>query len=190
MSKEIDINNEEQILKECDFDYYYECYACSRELCMFYNDIFKQPNEFNKRQAFIDLGRIGITINKQYREIADLEAKLAEKEKEIEELKASSDKNIDYLIEFASLIENEKDCNKMLKALGRVREGKKYIIDKEHQDKISFALEQLEKVKEFCDNPKYRVEYEYYTDCWTTAIDKDSLLNEIDNQIKQLKEMK
>ena len=55
-----------------------------------------------------------------------------------------------------------------------------------NQDKI----ELLEKVKEFCDNPKYQVDYEYYTDCWATAIDKDSLLNTIDNQIKQLKEMK
>ena len=57
-------------------------------------------------------------------------------------------------------------------------------------DKISFCIEQLEKVKEFCDNPKYQVDYEYYTNCWTYAIDKDSLLNEIDNQIKAIKEMK
>lgn len=73
MSKEIDINNEEQILKECDFDYYYNSEECSRELCMFYNDISKQNTLFNKQQARIDLGRIGITLNRQAKRIAELE---------------------------------------------------------------------------------------------------------------------
>lgn len=73
MSKEINIDNEEQILKECDFDYYYHSENCSRELCMFYNDISKQNTLFNKQQARIDLGRIGITLNKQAQRIAELE---------------------------------------------------------------------------------------------------------------------
>lgn len=62
--KEIDINNEEEILKECDFDYFYNCEKCSRELCMFYNDILlNKKKSFDRRQALIDLGRIAITIN-------------------------------------------------------------------------------------------------------------------------------
>ena len=59
----------------------------------------------------------------------------------------------------------------------------------QNQDKISFCIEKLEKVKEFCNNPKNRVEYEYCPNAWTYAVDKDKLMLEIDNQIKQLKEM-
>ena len=76
MNKEIDINNEEQILKECDFDYYYNS-VCSRELCMFFNDIADQNEDFDKRQARIDLGRIAITLNRLTRQ-------LEEKDKTIE----------------------------------------------------------------------------------------------------------
>ena len=75
----------------------------------------------------------------------------AEKDKEIETMKKDSDKNIDYLVEFASLIENEKDCNRMLKALDRVKSGNKYIIDKANQSKTEFAIQELEKVKEEMD---------------------------------------
>ena len=86
MSKEIDINNEEQILKECDFDYYYNSEVCSSELCMFFNDLCNKEFmnvQFNNSQAKIDLGRIGITLNKQFQKISDLEAKLAESEEQI-----------------------------------------------------------------------------------------------------------
>ena len=78
MIKEIDIDNEDEIIKECDFDYFYESEECSRELCMFYNDILRQTtNEnFNYREAIIDLGRIAITLNRQYKRIVELEEQL------------------------------------------------------------------------------------------------------------------
>lgn len=75
--KEIDIDNEEQILNECDFDYFYNLEKCSRELCMFYNDIIKQKNNFNTKQAIIDLGRIAITLNQQDKRIKELEEQLS-----------------------------------------------------------------------------------------------------------------
>ena len=78
----IDIDNEEQILRMCDFDYFYDSYECSRELCMFYNDILKMKPPFDKRQARIDLGRIGITLNRQSAEINRLK-KLLETERVI-----------------------------------------------------------------------------------------------------------
>lgn len=75
--KEIDINNEKQILAECDFDYYYDSEECSRELCMFFNDIIKFKSElFDKTQAKIDLGRIAITLNKQAKEIEELKKQI------------------------------------------------------------------------------------------------------------------
>lgn len=130
-------------------------------------------------------------------EITELKQQLAEKEKEkeIESLKASSDKNIDYLIEFASLIDNEKDCNRMLKALDRVKKGKKYIVDKTNQDKISFAVEQLEKVKEWCkkkfawwENSEWEGDIYDKSDVSNAYFDIEA---NIDNQIEELKkEMK
>ena len=90
MSKNIDIDNEEEILKECDFDYFYNSENCSRELCAFYNDICRNGNNenFDKIQALIDLGRIGIVLNNQNQQIAELKKQLEEKEKEVETLKA------------------------------------------------------------------------------------------------------
>lgn len=74
--KKIDINDEEQILKECDFDYFYNSERCSRELNMFYYDIYNQNANFNKKQALIDLGRIAITLNEQDEKIKELEEQL------------------------------------------------------------------------------------------------------------------
>lgn len=80
--KEVDINNEKQILAECNFDYYYESEECSRELCMFYNDItqWSKGKVFNKTQAKIDLGRIGIVLNRQHKEIEELKKQVQEKD--------------------------------------------------------------------------------------------------------------
>ena len=88
--KEIDINDEEQILKECDFDYFYNLEKCSKELCMFYNDIGHQNSDFNTRQAFIDLGRIAITLNQQDKHIKEL--KQSQKRLAIEILEELKDK--------------------------------------------------------------------------------------------------
>lgn len=116
----------------------------------------------------------------------ELRQQLAEKKKEIKTMQESSDKNIDYLIEFASLIEDQKDCNRMLKALERVRTGKKYIVDKEHQDKISFCIEKLEQVR-----TQFRTKYSWYEETHKVCEKTDNFVIWLDNQIEQLKkEMK
>lgn len=81
--KKIDINDEEQILKECDFDYFYNSERCSRELNMFYYDIYNQNANFNKKQALIDLGRIAITLNEQDEKIKELEEEIKNQNKVI-----------------------------------------------------------------------------------------------------------
>ena len=117
-------------------------------------------------------------INKEFvQAVHDWKTLCAEKDKEIETMKKDSDKNIDYLVEFASLIENEKDCNRMLKALDRVKSGNKYIIDKANQSKTEFAIQELEKVKDYICDCTYIKEPDYTNVC-----------RKIDNQIKQLKE--
>ena len=77
MNKEIDINNEEEILKECDFIYFYKSEKCNLELCNIYHDLYvNKDTKFNAEQLFIYLGRIAITLNKQYKKIAELEEQL------------------------------------------------------------------------------------------------------------------
>lgn len=72
--KEIDINNENEILEKFDFNYCYNSAECSRELCMFFNDVcMTKRKNFDKRQALIDLGIIAITLNQQDKRIKELE---------------------------------------------------------------------------------------------------------------------
>ena len=125
-------------IEELEGQFAYEC-ECNKQLV----DLQKQLEE---KQKTID------EINKEFvQAVHDWKTLCAEKDKEIETMKKDSDKNIDYLVEFASLIENEKDCNRMLKALDRVKSGNKYIIDKTNQSKTEFAIEKLQRVKEICD---------------------------------------
>jgi len=169
--KEIDINNEEEILKECNFDYFYNCDDCSRELCMFYNDILKQKEpEFDKRQALIDLMRIAITINKKSNRIKDMGC-------EIEKYKN------DY-----------ENSSKLEKLMSKERQ---YCLDNwraSEQDKISFCIEQLNKVKELC---KKKFAWWENSEWEGNIYDKSDVSNayfdieaNIDNQIEELKKVK
>ena len=129
-------------------------------------------------------------INREFvQAVHDWKTLCAEKDKEIETMKKDSDKNIDYLVEFASLIENEKDCNRMLKALDRVKSGNKYIIDKANQSKTEFAIQELEKVKEWLitESKRYPIVYDITDNLVGGAIDKDKTFEIIDNQINELK---
>ena len=59
------------------------------------------------------------------------------------------------------------------------------------QDKISFAVEQLEKVKELflIESKEYPIIYNISDDIVGGAIDKDKCFEIIDNQIEQLKRL-
>lgn len=140
--KEIDINNEEEILKECNFDYFYNCDDCSRELCMFYNDILKQKEpEFDKRQALIDLMRIAITINKKTKRIVEMGV-------EIDKLETQSIIDVDHI---------DYHQNEYLRVKDQVKEKDEKIslLKQELSDKeskwakfsVEFSIEQLKKVK-------------------------------------------
>ena len=120
------------------------------------------------------------------RKIANLEAKLVESEKKILELQEDSIRdNMRYIEELA---EKEKEISEYIKIVDDLH---KQLSDKcdfcdktKDQDKISFAVEQLEKVRETAecvlDNAlkNSSLNESYY----------DRLLDEIDNQIKQLRE--
>lgn len=158
-----------------------KCWYCNNELTS--EDNSKHFGICNK--CYDEMFKSGDIIIRSFtNKIAELQEQLAEKEQEIESLKESSDKNIDYLIEFASLIENEKDCNRMLKAIDRVKKGNKYIIDKQHQDKISFAVERLEKVRE---NIKKVPITDFDLSGNFEKMYKQDAIRQIDNQINGLK---
>ena len=148
-------------------------------------------------QNNIQLGYEAIVnlLNQQNKQIADLEAKLANIE---ESARAVIDANFriaeereklkQQLAEKEKEIENIKLCkcvnctNEYEFMLEGLVEDLEKQIDKDNQDKISFAVEQLEKVKEFCNNPLIQNVY--------GNIPEFRVENFIDNQIKQLKEMK
>ena len=109
------------------------------------------------RKKFLDLKQ----------QIADLEAKLAEKNKQIETQK----KNLAF---FYDVFNNPKG---------------KQTLETINQDKISFCIEQLEKVKNKFNakRPIDDLANEVGVNLGYTAV---QIQNYIDNQIKQLKEMK
>ena len=108
-------------------------------------------------------------LNKRYQEIknqlADLEAKLAEKEEQAKQLKID--------------LRMYKSVNEFLNGYG-IEKAREVLLQTEktkQQDKISFAVEQLEKLK---------VELHIiHTNGYLKAIDE-----EIDDQIKELKKVK
>ena len=130
--------------------------------------------------------------------ISDLEAKLAEKEEDLQATKESLYASRKYLDEETSkrwalekqLAEKDKLLREKIGSLkttdfirlcldcGFMVDAK----DKDNQDKISFAVEQLEKVRE-CFIDGYAVCKNFSDLYW-------NFTEQIDNQIKQLKEMK
>lgn len=107
------------------------------------------------------------------KQIAKLEAKLAEKDKEIE------------------IVKHERNAN------GASYMSACKMLTKERQDKISFAVEQLNYLQDIIDDrvDEYLKSHDMDNyDCFVTHQGMYScfeiLVEEIDNQIKQLKEMK
>lgn len=107
--------------------------------------IDKKTNE-----EYVTLDELVPILNQQSKQISDLEAKLAENEME------SSAR-------YRAWQEEVGECDRLRVALADVRKQleekdkeitQRLVIQERDytQDKISFALEQLEKVKEFCQN--------------------------------------
>lgn len=118
--------------------------------------------------------------------IADLEAKLAESEELNKKLLLEKCDCLKLVCDYEE--EDRKLKQQLAEKENRIKklniEAQKYFEDAycndfHNQDKISFAVEQLEKVKELL-YPELRFDYSLYL----------RVMHEIDNQIKQLKEGK
>ena len=114
-------------------------------------------------------------IFQQQQLIGNLQSQLAEKEEEYQSFKKIADENVNYLKN--RILEETKNYN---------------------QDKISFAVEQLEKVKNKIES-KVESIYKILDDLNIKIVDEstsrelstyEEIVKEINNQIKQLKEGK
>lgn len=120
----------------------------------------------------LDLYKCHIRMNEFIDKIKELETQLAEKEKENIKLK-----------EVVDCVDKLKQFNADMSDYALVNRDVADEIYCEHQDKISFAVEQLEKVKETTEIvldkalKNSSLNQSYY----------DRLLDEIDNQIKEIK---
>lgn len=150
-------------------------------------------------------------------QISDLEAKLAEKDKALDALDkiremVSEDSKLNYRRYLDTLAKNEqleqqlaekeKEYNQLeilhykdieaIESCSKEIYKTKYrngILESQHQDKISFCIEQLEKAKEFLliESKQNPIVYDVTNDTIGGAIDRDKCFEIIDNQIKELK---
>lgn len=125
---------------------------------------FMKDNEWNSIEEMQE------TLNKCEKKYVDMQQKLAEKNKEIDELKEQRHIYLNRSVE---------ECNKITDL--------EFELQHKNQDKISFTIEQLEKVKEFFLE-EHRDE-EMDTDYIITK-DAGEIADYLLNQIKQLKEGK
>ena len=128
----------------------------------------QMPNLLDNYQATIRL-------NEFTQRIAELKQQLAEKDKEIARLKLlvdGFDKLKQYDRDADLILINPKTC---------YTDGKELIIKSDNQDKISFAVEQLEKVLVLIHNA---------VNIYSPEYDLVGLYDAVSNQIKQLKEKK
>ena len=133
------------------------------------------------------------------REKAELEEKLAEKESEVKVGEfwhsAYQGKQLDYDKVYAELRQLYDENEKLKQQLAEKEKSFEWLHNKYakhietcNQDKISFSVEQLEKVKEWINN---NLEENYgLNGSLFYVVNSSKMSEEIDNQIKQLKEWK
>ena len=100
---------------------------------------------------------------------------LAEKDRQIEQLKKFDDLNKTFFDLFKTAFKEPNKVDDLFNTLKTMQE-------KQEQDKISFAVERLEKVKEEIGNNISPIIFQ--DSYW---LGKQTVLDKIDNQIKQLK---
>ena len=114
------------------------------------------------------------TINEYEEEVKKLKQQLDEKDKEIEQLKKFDDLNRHFFALFRTAFKEPDKVDDLFNTLKTTQE-------KHNQDKISFAVEQLEKVK------NYMITYEKDMFGANYLMNSGYVLEFIDNQIKELK---
>ena len=137
-----------------------KCWYCNNELTTGDN-----PKHFGIcNKCYDEMFKSGDTI------IRSFTNKITELQKQLEDAEEHID-NLELQLREQYQLVDEKD---------------EQLAEKE-KDKISFAVEQLEKVKEKVVNQKDYSRCDNYKECWNIIID---IIIDIDKQINQLKEVK
>lgn len=125
-------------------------------------------------------------------EIKELKQQLAEKEKEIDELKQRLKDTIKIYSD--DFVEKDKELKELRFKARNIFPLVENLEDKVNQDKISFCIEKLSELKKWCQEHSYYVEEccgdvesEYYEEYVYQYINIAELCEEIDNQIEELK---
>lgn len=139
-----------------------------------------------KYNACQEARKLEIEFNQQDK--AELKQQLAEKEKEIGRLKLLVDS-------FDELKQYDKDADLiLLNAKTCYMDGHELVVKTDNQDKISFCIEQLEKVKELAHNHIKEIANDLSEEDDERLNQKHTIhglataITDIDNQIKELKE--
>lgn len=163
-----------------------KCLICGREI-----DIQKESFECDSEGVIQHIAckelqdsKVGYDMLRDYlsqsKKVADLEAKIAESDAYKLRIElAGADETIAQLKR--QLAEKDEELSEALAKQAIICLN---TIENAYQDKISFCVEQLEKVKDFCDGIKWAMVHLTKEDTQTIQ----TVLDEIDNQITLLKE--
>ena len=133
-----------------------------------------KDNNPNVPCQLLDTYKACVILNQQDKENHQLKEQLVEKDKEIEQLKKFNDLNKAFFNLFRAAFKEPDKVDDLFNTLKTIQE-------KHNQDKISFAVEQLEKVKNYMiTNEKDMFGANY-------LMNSGYVLEFIDNQIKELK---
>ena len=133
-----------------------------------------KDNNPNVPCQLLDTYKACVILNQQDKENHQLKEQLVEKDKEIEQLKKFNDLNKAFFNLFRAAFKGPNKIDDLFNTLKTIQE-------KHNQDKISFAVEQLEKVKNYMiTNEKDMFGANY-------LMNSGYVLEFIDNQIKELK---
>ena len=141
-----------------------------------------KDNNPNVPCQLLDTYKACVILNEQDKENQQLKQQLAEKDKEIEQLKKFDDLNRNFFALFRTAFKEPDKVDDLFNTLKTIQE-------KHNQDKISFALEQLEKVKEKIlsyENVYYQF-LESGAKVPVVCLENFRVKQTIDNQIKELK---
>lgn len=167
---------------------------------------YYETEEYNEAENELDTYDDPVKLVMEYRisekhkdnKIANLEAKLAKSEKERELDNSFWKQECDSLQK--TLVEKDKEIENLTEELDDKNFCKDFVdlytenklktqmLNENWKDKISFTIQQLEKVKETLMQNADEIGEEYKEDYFMISL--GNIKNIIDNQIKQLKEMK
>lgn len=155
----------QDVIVECPYEDY--DYIVDTENNIIFNDdnYFKLVDLLNQQDK--ELSKLRASYQQVKEENSQLKQQLEEKDKEIEELKAQRHIYLNRSVE---------ECNKITDL--------EFELQHKDQDKISFAVEQLEKVKE---NIKKVPIIDFDLSGNFEKMYKQDAIRQIDNQIKELK---